>query len=313
MGMQIFWHVCPPDGRYPWEVDLRWDDGFNHVRNIATAVDSLGFSGVLVAIGSHRVYDGWTLASALIPVTQRLRFLIAVYPGVITPTQLALMARTFDRFSGGRLMFNVVGSNPAAMHANGIHLPKDERYAMLLEYWTLFKRIYAGEPIPEDTRFFKLEKPESQFYHIPPTQFPHPPMWAAGGSPEEVQAATALADTYLAVVDTPLGLKKRVDVARAAAEAQGRGPLHYGIALPCIVRETEDEAWDVAARWLQHTSMNTVRSGSGWAAAMSPDVDISNPAVERSIAALKAGRFPAVRDLEIHPEHVVRTEHRVRA
>jgi alkanesulfonate monooxygenase len=300
-AMQVFWHLCPPDGRYPWEADRRWPANFQATRNLAAVVDTLGFSGVLVAIGAHRIYDGWTLASSIMPSTSNLKFLVAVYPGVISPTQLALMARTFDHLSGGRLMINVVGGNPETLAAHGITLPKDQRYKMLAEYWTLFKKVYAGEAVPEETEFFKLTNPASQFGNIPPTQYPHPELWAAGGSPEGLPAVTGLADTFLSTTDTPQGIAEKVSKAKAVAASTHGRTLNYGVSFPVIVRETSEEAWAVAERLLRNTRMETITGGAGWAAATRPDADLSHPAVERSVAAIRRGERPALRDLEIYP------------
>lgn len=300
MSLQVFWNMAPPDGRYPWEMDRRWKTDYKSVSNAAMTVDMLGFSGVLVAIGGHRIYDAWTLASSLIPVTDRLKFLIAVYPGVISPTQLALMARSFDHLSGGRLMINVVGGDPNTLAAHGIDLPKAERYELLTEYWDLFRRIYAGEPIPDQNRF-NLKNVVSLFRNIPPTQTPHPPLWAAGGSPEGLRAVTGLAETYLSTNDTPAGIAQKVQRAKAAAAEYHGRTMNYGVSFPVIVRETSEEAWMVAERILRNTSLKTITGGTGWAAATHPDADLSDPAVERSVAAIKAGSRPQARDLEIYP------------
>jgi len=42
------------------------------------------------------------VAASLIPVTERLRFLVAVRPGLSSPSLAARMTATFDRLSNGR-------------------------------------------------------------------------------------------------------------------------------------------------------------------------------------------------------------------
>ena len=65
-------------------------------------------------------------------MTKRLRFLVAIRPGIMTPTVAARMASTFDRLSGGRLLINVVtGGDPEEAAAEGVFLPHDaERHAV---------------------------------------------------------------------------------------------------------------------------------------------------------------------------------------
>ena len=68
------------DGRYlgtshgARQVDLAY------LRQIAQAADDLGYYGVLLPTG-RSCEDSWVVASALAPLTNRLRFLVAVTTG----------------------------------------------------------------------------------------------------------------------------------------------------------------------------------------------------------------------------------------
>src|SRR5215510_2622876 len=85
---------------------------FPYLRQVAQAADQLGFDGVLLPTGSI-CEDAWVTAASLIPETERLRYLVAIRPGISPPTPTARMAATFDRLSGGRLLINVVtGGDP---------------------------------------------------------------------------------------------------------------------------------------------------------------------------------------------------------
>ena len=67
--------------------------------------------------------------------TERLKFLVAFRPGLLSPTLAAQMAATFQRHRGGRLLLNVVtGGEPAEQRAYGDFLGKDERYARTGEF-----------------------------------------------------------------------------------------------------------------------------------------------------------------------------------
>ena len=59
---------------------------------------SLGYHGVLIPTG-RSCEDSWVIASALVPLTERLRYLVAIRPGIISPTVSARMAATLDRLS----------------------------------------------------------------------------------------------------------------------------------------------------------------------------------------------------------------------
>ena len=56
----------------------------DYLRQIAQAADELGYFGVLLPTGKS-CEDSWVVASALAPLTERLRFLVAVRPGLQSP------------------------------------------------------------------------------------------------------------------------------------------------------------------------------------------------------------------------------------
>ncbi len=50
-----------------------------YLKQVAQAADTLGYYGVLIPTG-RSCEDSWVVASALAPLTERLRYLIAVRP-----------------------------------------------------------------------------------------------------------------------------------------------------------------------------------------------------------------------------------------
>ncbi len=58
---------------------------FNYLRQIAQAADQLGYFGVLLPTG-RSCEDSWVVASAVAPWTERLRYLVAVRPGLQSPS-----------------------------------------------------------------------------------------------------------------------------------------------------------------------------------------------------------------------------------
>jgi alkanesulfonate monooxygenase SsuD/methylene tetrahydromethanopterin reductase-like flavin-dependent oxidoreductase (luciferase family) len=57
----------------------------SYLAQVAKAADTLGYYGVLLLTG-RSCEDSWVIASALVPLTERLRFLVAVLPGLQSPT-----------------------------------------------------------------------------------------------------------------------------------------------------------------------------------------------------------------------------------
>ncbi len=87
------------------------------------------------------------VASSLVPLTERLRFLVAVRPGLQEPAVAARMTATLDRISNGRLLINVVtGGDPVEARGDGIFLPHDARYAVTDEFLDIYRRLLGSRP-----------------------------------------------------------------------------------------------------------------------------------------------------------------------
>src|ERR1700691_3275345 len=125
------------DGRY-----LGTEVGARHVTlgylsQIARAADELGYFGVLLPTG-RACEDSWVIASAMVPLTRKLRFLVALRPGLSDPSMTARMAATLDRLSEGRVLINVVvGGDPHELRGDGVWMDPTQRYAAADEYLTV--------------------------------------------------------------------------------------------------------------------------------------------------------------------------------
>ena len=120
--MNVFWFIpTHGDSRYLGVTTGGRAVNLPYLKQVAQAVDSLGFTGALLPTG-RSCEDAWVVASSLIPVTSRMKFLVAVRPGITSPSQAARMASTFDRLSNGRLLVNVVtGGDPVELAGDGLH------------------------------------------------------------------------------------------------------------------------------------------------------------------------------------------------
>src|ERR1700741_2041936 len=145
------------DGRYLGTGIGGREVNFNYLRQIAQAADELGYFGVLLPTG-RSCEDSWIIASALAPLTERLRFLVAVRPGLQSPTVAARMTATLDRLSQGRLLINVVtGGDPVENKGGGIFPAHDERYAVTHEFLQVYSALLAGETVNFKGRHIQIE------------------------------------------------------------------------------------------------------------------------------------------------------------
>ncbi|MDF0604849.1 FMNH2-dependent alkanesulfonate monooxygenase [Neisseriaceae bacterium TC5R-5] len=286
--MQLFWFFpTHGDGRYLGSSDSARVVDHDYLAQIARAADSLGFDGALIPTG-RSCEDPWVTASSLIPLTKRLKFLVAVRPGIMSPTVAARMAASFDRHSGGRLLVNVVaGGDPADLQADGCWLAHDERYEAAAEFLQVWKGVLAGEKIDLDGKYIKVQGAQ-QFF--PTTSHTYPPLYFGGSSPAAHELAAEHVDVYLSWGEPLEDVARKIDDVRSKAAQYGRS-VRFGIRLHVIVRETNEEAWAEAERLISRLDEATIARAQKTLAATDSEG-------QRRMAALHGGR----RDqLEIAP------------
>lgn len=239
--MELFWFIPTySDGRYLGTATGGRAATYPYLRQIAQAVDYLGYRGALLATG-RSCEDAWILASSLVAETQQMRFLVAVRPGLLSPGMAARMAATLDRISNGRLLINVVtGGDPVELAGDGVHLNHTARYELTDEFLSLWRTIMAGEETNFTGEYFQVKGGKLLFL---PVQTPYPPLWFGGSSLIAQQIAAKHIDVYLTWGEPPQQVAEKIEAVRKLAAEQGR-TLRFGIRLHVIVRETEIQAWD---------------------------------------------------------------------
>ena len=156
----------------------------------------------------------------MIPATRQLRFLVAVRPGLLSPSVAARMTATLDRISEGRLLINVVtGGDPVENKGDGMFLEHDARYVVTREFLTVYKQMLAGEIVHYHGEHIRIEDGKLLFL---PVQHPHPPLYFGGSSPAGMAVAAETIDKYLTWGEPPAEVAKKLEVAAKAAEARGR-------------------------------------------------------------------------------------------
>lgn len=258
-----------------------------YLKQVAQAADSLGYYGVLIPTG-RSCEDSWVVASALVPLTERLRYLVAIRPGIISPTVSARMAATLDRLSAGRLLINVVtGGDPDENRGDGLHLSHSERYEASGEFLHIWRRVLQGEAVDYDGKHLHVQNAKALY---PPVQKPYPPLYFGGSSDAAHELAAEQVDVYLTWGEPPAAVAEKIADIRARAAKHGR-TVKFGIRLHVIVRETAEQAWQAADKLIANISDETI-------AAAQQSFSRFDSEGQRRMAALHGGR----RDqLEIYP------------
>jgi alkanesulfonate monooxygenase len=249
LHMQLLWFIpTHGDGRYLGTATGGRVADFAYLRQIAQAIDHLGYTGALLPTG-RSCEDAWIVASTLVNHTQNMRFLVAIRPGLVSPGVAARMAATFDRLSNGRLLINVVtGGDPVELAGDGLHLSHDDRYHFTDEFLTVWREISSGQEANLQGKYLDVRGGKLLF---PPVQKPYPPLWFGGSSLVAQQVAAKHVDVYLTWGEPPAQVAAKIASVRRFAEEYGR-TLRFGIRLHVIVRETESEAWDAADQLIRY-------------------------------------------------------------
>jgi alkanesulfonate monooxygenase len=290
--MDVFWFIpTHGDSRYLGTTEGARAADYDYFRQIAVAADTLGYEGVLLPTG-RSCEDAWVVASSLIPATRRLKFLVAIRPGLSSPALSARMASTFDRLSGGRLLINVVtGGDPVELAGDGVFNDHDTRYQVTDEFLTIWRRMLEAshERASIDFDGKHLQSQGGKVLY-PPVQKPYPPLWFGGSSAAAHEIAADHIDTYLTWGEPPEEVGKKIADIRHRAADKGR-KIRFGIRLHVIVRETEKEAWADADKLISKLDDETIQRAQASFAKMDSEG-------QRRMAALHGGK----RDkLEIYP------------
>ncbi|CAM4210721.1 FMNH2-dependent alkanesulfonate monooxygenase [Kerstersia similis] len=241
----IFWFLpTSGDTRYLGKSDFGRAPSNEYLRSIATTSENLGYDGLLIPTGSSCL-DPWVVAASLVPVTQRIKLLVALRTSLGAPVSSARQAATLDQALHGRLLLNVVpGGDATELAADGVFLDHDTRYDYAAEYLTIWRRLLAGETVDFDGKYFKVKQGRNFF---PPAQRPYPPLYFGGSSDAAHELAASQVDAYLTWGEPPAAVAEKFADVRQRAARHGR-KLKLGVRLHVIVRETNEEAWAEADR-----------------------------------------------------------------
>ncbi|MBV8103010.1 MAG: FMNH2-dependent alkanesulfonate monooxygenase [Verrucomicrobia bacterium] len=293
--MKVFWFIpTHGDSRYLGTSRGGRVLDLGYLQQVASAVDNLGFYGALLPTG-RSCEDAWVTASFLAANTKRMRFLVAVRPGLVSPTLAARMAATFDRLSNGRILINVVtGGDPVELAGDGLFVDHDTRYKITDEFLTIWRSVLANEAeVNFEGEQLRVRGAKVLF---PAAQNPYPALYFGGSSDGAIDVAAKHVDYYLTWGEPPEQVKEKLAKARNYAYAKYGRELKFGIRLHIIVRESEEEAWHDAERLISQVTDKTVTLAQQ---TMARQDSVSQ---QRMLALQKlAGPTRSRKDLEISP------------
>ena len=224
-----------------------------YLGQVARSAEQLGFEAALTPTGAW-CEDAWVVTAMLTEVTERLKFLVAFRPGLVSPMLSAQMAATFQRHSQGRLLLNVVtGGESAEQRAYGDFLDKPQRYARCAEFLDITTRLWRGETVSHDGAHLRVQ--DARLTRLPD---PRPELYFGGSSAEAGPVAARYCDVYLTWGEPPAAVDAKLRWMDGQARDAGR-TLRYGIRLHVITRDTAHEAWLQAHRLIEGVDEAMIR------------------------------------------------------
>jgi alkanesulfonate monooxygenase len=147
------------------------------------------------------------------------------------------MAATFQRYSAGRLLLNMVtGGESAEQRAYGDFLGKADRYARCAEFLDMVTQLWRGETVTYNGKYLRAE---GAWLARQPD--PVPPLYFGGSSAEAGPVAARYSDVYLTWGEPPAAVEAKLrwmdSVARASLE------LFQSDIAPVLRREIPDPPW----------------------------------------------------------------------
>jgi FMNH2-dependent dimethyl sulfone monooxygenase len=192
--------------------------------------------------------DAWSTAAALMAVTDRLEYMVAVRPTFHNPALLAKQAANIDQIGGaGRLSLNVVSSwwaDEATKY--GVSFERhDDRYARTAEWLDVVDGVWSRDHFSYEGKFYKVR---DNVLQPKPASKPRPVIYAGGESEAAKDLIARKCDAYVMHGDPPERVGEKIADMNRRREKLGLGPMVYGVSGYVVVRETQAQAEAEVAR-----------------------------------------------------------------
>jgi probable F420-dependent oxidoreductase len=222
-------------------------------RAAAELADRVGYESVWT--GDHIAFPV-PILDPLLQMAQVAAFSERVHVGTCVfllplrhPVPVAKQVATLDHLCGGRLVFGVGigGEFPNEYAACGV--PVNERGARLSEGIEVLRKLWTGEPVAHDGRFYPF--PEIAM-RPKPVQPGGPPIWCGGRAPAALRRIARRGDGWISYVVTPERFRDGLDAIEKEAAAVGRRFERFGTGhlLFTYVDQSFERAWDRATEHL---------------------------------------------------------------
>ncbi len=212
----------------------------DYLVHVARTAEANGLTNMLIPCNTS-CSDGWLLAAAIARETERIKFCVAVRPGLTTPSFAVQQANTLDFISGGRLTVNVVpGGSSVDARRYGDWADHDARYERADEFLEVARAFWAEEGrVNHEGAHYRVK---DGFVFPGPARRGGPPLYFGGSSPAAKRVIAKHADVFLKWGEPPWQIEEEYgEVRNMAREVYGRD-LRLGVRFHVLVREDDAQA-----------------------------------------------------------------------
>jgi alkanesulfonate monooxygenase SsuD/methylene tetrahydromethanopterin reductase-like flavin-dependent oxidoreductase (luciferase family) len=245
----------------------RWQATWENNLKLARLADELGIE-CMIPIARWKGYGGesnpngssfesiaW--ACGLLAATRRINVFCTVHIPLHHPVAAAKQMATADHIGQGRLGVNIVcGWNEDEFQMFGVSQQEhDDRYAQGEEWWSIVKRIWAGEePFAYEGTYYRLRGVEGS---PRPYGAEDPLMMNAGSSPAGRQFAIRHSDMHFDGVHTPEASIERIAETKRLARERGRD-IQVWTPVGIVCRPTQQEADEYVQYVVDHADWGAI-------------------------------------------------------
>jgi probable F420-dependent oxidoreductase len=247
-------------------------------REAVTLAERFGYASL--SMGDHLAYavpilDPLVQLACAAGLTRKLTLMPAVYLLPLRhPGPVAKQVATLDHMAGGRFVFGVGvgGEFPSDFDVAGV--PIKERGARLSESIEVLRKLWTGEKVSHQGRFFSFK----DIQMLPkPVQPGGPPIWCGGRSDAALRRIAELTDGWVSYVVTADMYRAGLEKSAGFAAAARRRPTRFGTAHLLFVRlgKTREEALEHAARHLSIRYAMDFRKAAARYCALGPPAEVA--------------------------------------
>lgn len=199
------------------------------------AAEQSGIDSLLMAFGFTRP-DPMALATALGMATSKIKFMIAVRPGVISPTAFVQQINTVSALTNGRVHINIVtGHSPHELRYYGDFLAHDQRYERTDEFLSVCRAFWRRDgEVNFEGKHYQIENGRLNTPFVS-SERRSPEIFLGGNSELAEQLAIKHANCLWRFADSPENLRSRIP----QITAQG---VEVGLLVSMLVRPTREAA-----------------------------------------------------------------------